>query len=336
MKKLAVLMPTYNCAKYLQESIDSILNQTYSHFNFYIYDDCSTDDTSKIISEYNDKRIVYVKNSENLGIAKTLNLGLEKLLPNYEYIARMDADDCAFPERFQKQIDFLDQNQSVMLCGTQGFWLKNLSETFLSGWQYPTDNNYLELYLLFAASFGHSSVILRSDCFILNGLRYNEDIKTCEDWDLWIRVSKIGKIHNLPDFIMKYRIVSTSNHRSTENKKIHLRERSTIISNYWKTFDIDLSPEQVFEYYYDSFPVVAENFEPKLIKLIDCFNQLYLNHTNDLNEDDKEKFSYLLARRVADFRKRSKVSQYNFSTWFIVMSKIKFINPIKLIKSQFN
>lgn len=336
MKKLAVLMPTYNCCKYLQESIDSVLNQTYSDFDFYIYDDCSTDDTQELIKTYTDNRVFYLKNSKNLGIAKTLNLGLEKLLPNYEYIARMDADDWAFPERFQKQIEFLEQNKSITLCGTQGFWLTNISETPMSGWQYPTDNNYLKLYLLFGASFGHSSVILRSDSFILKGLRYNEDVKTCEDWDLWIRVSKSSKVYNLPDFLMKYRIVTTSNHRSAENKNLHLKERSTILSNYWKAFDIDLTPEQVFEYYYDSLPVVAENFEPKLRKLIDCFNQLYLNHANDLNKNDIKKFSYLLARRIADYRKRSNVSKYSFNTWFILLSQIKFINSLKLIKSQFN
>jgi glycosyltransferase involved in cell wall biosynthesis len=336
MKKLAVLLPTYNCAKYLQESIDSILNQTYSDFDLYIYDDCSTDNTSQLVANYSDQRIFYIKNSENFGIAKTLNFGLEKLLPNYEYIARMDADDWAFPERFEKQIDFLGQNKSIGLCGTQGFWLTNISETPLSGWQYPTDNNYLKLYLLFAASFGHSSVILRSDCFILNGLKYNEDIKTCEDWDLWIRVSKNSKVHNLPDFLMKYRIVPTSNHRSAENKNLHLKERSVLISNYWKTFDIALTPQQVFEYYYDSLPVVAENFQPKLRKLINCFNKLYLNHAIDLNENDVKKVSYLLARRITDYRKRSNLREYGFNTWFILLYQIKFIDSLKLIKSQFN
>lgn len=336
MKKLAVLMPTYNCAKYLQESIDSILNQTYPDFDLYIYDDCSTDDTPQLVASYTDERIFYIKNSKNLGIAKTLNLGLEKLLSNYEYIARMDADDWAFPERFQKQMDFLEQNKSIALCGTQGFWLSNLSETPASEWHYPTGNNYLKLYLLFGASFGHSSVILRSDCFILNGFRYNEDIKTCEDWDLWIRVSKTTKVHNLSDFLMKYRIVPTSNHRSAENKNIHLRERAIIISNYWKTFGIDLTPDQVFEYYYESNPAMIRNFDSKLIKLIACFNQLVLNHTNDLNKEDKKKLSYLLSRRIADFKKRSNVSNYNFNTWFVLLSQVKFNTLLKLIKSQLN
>jgi glycosyltransferase involved in cell wall biosynthesis len=335
MKKLAVLMPTYNCAKYLQESIDSILNQTYTDFDLYIYDDCSTDHSSEIIKTYTDDRIFYIKNSENLGIARTLNLGLEKLVPNYEYIARMDADDWSFPERFQRQLDFMDANQDIAMSGTQGYWLKQMSETPLSAWKYPTKSKYLSCYLLFGASFGHSSVIFRSVFFITNNLRYNQVIRTCEDWDLWIKVSKIGKIANLPDFLMKYRIVSTSNHRSIENKKIHLRERSSIISNYWKTFDISLSPEQIFEYYYDT-NLTGQDFYPKLNILIDSFNKLFLNNSKHLKSEDKNNFSYLLARKIVNFKKRSTISKYNPFVWFILLTRVKFMNTVRLIKSQLN
>ena len=336
MKKLAVLMPTYNCEKYLQESIDSILNQTYSDFDFYIYDDCSTDNTQSLIQRYTDPRIIYIKNAKNLGIASTLNLGLERLLPTYEFIARMDADDWAFPGRFQKQIDFLEYNKSVMLCGTQGFWLKNMLENPLSGWEYPVKHNYLKLYLLYGASFGHSSILIRSDLLRTNNLRYNETIKTCEDWDLWIKISKIGEVANLPDFLMKYRIVFNSNHRALENKMLHLKERSIIISKYWKDFNIELSPEQVFEYYYETNLICGHDFYFKLNILIDTFNELFLNHAQSLILLDRKQFSYMLARRILDFWKRSGISRCNPIVWSVLLNKIKFINTMKLIRSQIN
>lgn len=336
MKKLAVLMPTYNCAQYLQESIDSILNQTFSNFDFYIYDDCSTDNTSQIISNYKDKRVFYIKNAENLGIAKTLNLGLEYLLPHYEYIARMDADDWSFSERFEKQIAFMDVNLDVVMSGTQGYWLKEMSEIPKSAWGYPAKFEYLKYYLLFGASFGHSSVIFRNDFFIKNNIRYNQLIKTCEDWDLWIKVSQIGKIENLPDFLMKYRIVSNSNHRSPENKKIHLKERSIIISNYWKTFNVGITPEQVYEYYYDTDESIQDNFLSKLKILIDSFNGLYINHAENLEKIDKKNFSYMLARKIVDYRKRSTVNKYNPVVWIMILTRVKFMSKIRLIKSQFN
>lgn len=337
MKKLAVLMPTYNCAPYLQESIDSILNQTYYDFDFYIYDDCSTDSSSQIISSYTDKRIFYIKNIENLGIAKTLNLGLEALLPNYQYIVRMDADDWSFPERFQKQIDFMDQNSQIVMSGTQGYWLKEISKNPISGWKYPSEFEYLKYYFLFGASFGHSSVIFRNEFFIKTQLRYNQLIKTCEDWDLWIKISQLAKIANLTDFLMKYRISSNSNHRSSENKKLHYKERCSIISNYWKTFDIILTPEQIFEYYYDTNTIsMKQNFEIKLKILIDSFNKLFLNHATELESEDQKNFSYMLARKILDFWKRSTVSRYNPFVWVIVLTRVRFISSIRLIKSQLN
>lgn len=336
MKKLAVLLPTFNSAFYLKESIDSILNQTFADFDLYIYDDCSTDSTPEIISEYKDSRLFYRKNKENSGIARTLNKGLEELLPNYEYIARMDADDWSFPERFQKQIDFLDKNKEIVMCGTQGYWLKDFSSNPKYGWEYPTCNEYLKLYLLFGASFGHSSLIFRTNFFIKNNLKYNQLIKTCEDWDLWIKVSLKGMIENLPDFLMKYRILPNSNHRSPENKKTHLKERCIIISNYWKTFNIILSPEQVFEFYYDSGLSMQDDFSTKLKIVTQSFNELFLNHTENLEIEDKKKFSYLLARKILDYWKRSNVNRYHPVIWLLILSRVKFMGKVRLIKSQFN
>lgn len=336
MKKLAVLMPTYNCAKYLQESIDSILNQTYSEFDFYIYDDCSTDNTSQIISGYSDKRVIYIKNSENLGIAKTLNLGLEKLALTYQYIARMDADDWSFPERFQRQIDFMDENANIAMCGTQAFWLREMSQVKSVNWLQPENYSYIKLYLLFGASFGHQTIVFRSEVIKSNNFKYDEDIRTCEDWGLWTNIVQQHIIVNLPDFLVKNRIVETSNHRSAENKIVHLKERSVIISNYWKTFNIHLSPQQVFEYYYDSDAKSMHDFQSKLKVLIESFNQLFLNNANDLEGEDKRKFSYLLARKILDFWKRSSISRYNLVIWYILVTNVKFISLTRLIKSQLN
>ena len=336
MKKLAVLMPTYNCAKYLKESIDSILNQTYSDFDFYVYDDCSTDATSQIVSSYSDTRIFYIKNAKNIGIAKTLNLGLEKLLSAYEYIARMDADDWSYPERFQTQIDFMDQNPKIALSGTQAFWLHDMDEVKFVNWLQPENYTYIKLYLLFSASFGHQTIIFRSEIISQNNFRYNINVKTCEDWDLWTKIVKEHVIVNLPYFLVKNRIVSTSNHRSTENKNLHLKERSIIISNYWKTFNIDLTHEQVFEYYYSNDSTVNENFHTKLKILIDSFNDLFLNHAVNLENEDQKNFSYLLARKILDFWKRSTVSRYSPFVWFVLLTKVRFISSFRLIKSQLN
>jgi glycosyltransferase involved in cell wall biosynthesis len=333
LKKLAVLLPSYNAALYIKESVDSILNQTFSDFDLYIYDDFSIDNTEEIISEYNDSRLFYRKNIVNIGIAKTLNRGLEELLPNYEYIARMDADDWSYPERFRKQIDFLENNKETVMCGTQGYWLKDINQNPISGWEYPTRNDYIQYYLLFAASFGHSSVFFRSNSLKKHNLRYDENISTCEDWDLWIRVKKIGQVANLPDFLMKYRILENSNHRSSKKIKKHLGERSIIISNYWANFGIHLSPEEVFYYYYGDNALSQFNFINKIKILINEFNQLYLKTSHNLNPSERMNFSYMLARRILNYWKRTQVSRLNPMLWFIIVKEITFINKIKLIKS---
>lgn len=333
MKKLAVLLPAYNAAAYLNESIDSILNQTFADFDLYVYDDCSTDNTEEIISEYKDNRLFYRKNRVNSGIAVTLNSGLEELLPHYEYIARMDADDWCYPERFEKQIDFLYKNQEIVLCGTQGYWLKDINQNPVSGWEYPTRGEYIWVYLLFGASFGHSSLIFRSEPFQKFNLRYNENIATCEDWDLWIRVAKIGKVTNLPDFMMKYRILENSNHRSSENIKIHLEEKATIISNYWANFGISLKPEEVYDYYYGNQVLSPSNFKIKIKVLIHAFNLLYANVRQNLVLKERRKFSYLLTRRLLDYWKRSEISRFDPMIWIVIVKEVKFMNKIKLLKS---
>lgn len=333
MKKLAVLLPTFNAAAYLNESIDSVLNQTFKDFDLYVYDDCSTDNSEEIISSYKDTRLFYRKNSINSGIAKTLNKGLKELLPHYEYIARMDADDWAYPERFQKQIDYLDKNKEIVMCGSQGYWLKDINKNPVSGWEYPTTHEYIKCYLLFAASFGHSSLVFRSDSFQKHNVRYNELIETCEDWELWIRLVKIGQVANLPFFLMKYRILEDSNHRSSQKAIRHLEERSEIISNYWGEFESVLSSGQVYEYYYANDAMSKTSFLKKIKRLIHIFNLLYANTKQNLILEERKNFSYLLARRILDFWKRSKVSRFDPIVWIAVVKEVKFMNKIKLIKS---
>ena len=118
MKKLAVLLPTYNASPYIKSSIDSLLDQTFSDFDIYIYDDFSTDDTSEIIDSYNHPRIFYRKNESNLGIAKTLNKGLEELLFHYEYIARARAEKTGTSDpvpEYRLEIDYQTYTETDVL-----------------------------------------------------------------------------------------------------------------------------------------------------------------------------------------------------------------------------
>ena len=112
--KVSVIMPVYNGEKFISQAIESILNQTFVDFEFIIINDGSNDKTEKIIAKYKDKRIKYFKFTKNKGLVYSLNFCLKK--SKGEFIARMDADDISMPDRFTKQVKFLDKNESVVMC----------------------------------------------------------------------------------------------------------------------------------------------------------------------------------------------------------------------------
>ena len=116
MPRVSVVMPAYNAEKYIGEAIDSILNQTFTDFEFIIIDDGSSDRTADIVKSYSDPRIRLLANERNSGIVASLNRGIQKATG--KYIARMDADDYSRLDRIKKQVDFLDNHPEVIALGT--------------------------------------------------------------------------------------------------------------------------------------------------------------------------------------------------------------------------
>src|SRR5690606_10174743 len=116
---VSIIMPVFNVEPYISDAINSILNQSFKEFELIIVNDASTDHTEKIINGIKDKRIVYIRNQENVKIVESLNTGLD--IVQGEFIARMDGDDLSLPERLEKQVNFLNRNPDVGVCGT---WLE--------------------------------------------------------------------------------------------------------------------------------------------------------------------------------------------------------------------
>ena len=201
MKKLGIIMPVYNTKEeYLRESIESILNQTYKDFDFFIINDGSTntDVVETILSYQNDKRIKFINNKENRGLISVLNQGLE-LCKNYEYIARMDSDDISIPTRFEKQIEYLDNNKNV---GVLGSWYKMFPENNIMK---PAENyKYLDL-IKWNPWLCHPSIMLRNSILIKHNLSYDYNYKYAEDYELWARMICITEIHNIQEVLINYR-----------------------------------------------------------------------------------------------------------------------------------
>ena len=201
MPKISVIMPVYNTEeKYLKEAIESILNQTFTDFEFIIIDDGSSNNAQEVIVSYKNSRILYIKNEQNLGLIKTLNKGLD--LAKGEYIARMDSDDISLAERFQKQADFLDKNSEVDILGT---WFNciprdRVIETF------TTDEEIKECMLINSNNIGHPTVMIRKSTVDDLKIRYDETNLYVEDYALWLSLIEKVKFANVGEILLNYRI----------------------------------------------------------------------------------------------------------------------------------
>ena len=198
---VTVLMPVYNGEKYLKEAIESVLNQTFRDFEFLIIDDGSADKSAEIIKSFNDARIRLERNETNLGLIKTLNKGLG--LAKGKYIARMDCDDISLPKRLSIQVNFMEKHPEIDVCGS---WVKvmGLKQEFVN--KYPQNHEEARAYLLFNTPFAHPSVIIRKEVMEKHKLKYDENYKHAEDYELWSRIINYAKVSNIPKVLLHYRM----------------------------------------------------------------------------------------------------------------------------------
>jgi len=220
---VTVLMAVYNGEKFLREAIESILNQTYTNFEFLIINDGSADSTEEIILSYNDDRIRYIKNAQNLKLIASLNRGLD--LANGKYIARMDADDISLPERLEKQIRFLEKHPKV---GVLGSWVRTLGLQENYDVKFEQGHTNIRFKLFFNNYLHHPTVVLRRSVIEKYKLRY-PNVLHAEDYALWIEMTNFCQIDILPEVLLKYRVhganISVKNSDFQKTQTFHLRKR---------------------------------------------------------------------------------------------------------------
>lgn len=200
MPKVSVLFPVYNAEEvYLRAAIESILNQTFKDFEFLIIDDASSDENvAKVVKSYTDKRISYLRNERNLGISKTRNRLME--LAQGEYWAVMDHDDVAMPERFEKQVAFLNEHPDIGVVSSQ--FKKIVSGRVITN---PTYDQEIKLALFQTCAVMHPASMLRGSVLTDNNVCYEEEFSPSEDHALWWRLSNYTKFHNMPEVLLHYR-----------------------------------------------------------------------------------------------------------------------------------
>lgn len=201
--EITVLMSCFNAAQYLEEAIRSILSQSYKDFEFILINDGSTDDTFNIIKQYaaNDNRIVVI-DKENTGLTDSLNRGIHAA--GGKWIARMDADDLSMPDRFEKQVKFIQNNPEIVLLGS---WCIEIDRegSLVKKHEYAGEHKRLVHNLKrLKHFFPHSSVFMKREAIEKVGL-YNPLFKRSQDWDMWLRLSEVGRISCCPEYLMKLR-----------------------------------------------------------------------------------------------------------------------------------
>ena len=201
--RVSVLMPVYNGERYLREAVESILNQTFTDFEFIVINDGSTDGSADLLRAYDDPRLRLIEQA-NVGLTRSLNRGIA--LARGEYIARMDADDISLPTRLQMQIEFLGNHPTVGLVGTSVIHFdvdgKMIMEKLLL-----TESARIKEALLSANQLCHGSVMFRRECLEKVG-GYREEFKHVEDYDLWLRIAEHYEVANLATLLYKWRFTA--------------------------------------------------------------------------------------------------------------------------------
>ena len=209
-------MPVYNSALFVNRAVRSILNQSESNFELIVVDDGSIDSSMECLKKICDRRIQILELGENRGISHALNMGIK--LARGEFIARMDADDMAHPERLYLQKQFMQKNEDIGVLGTA---FRVFGDAWPKVVQPPGDHESIKAAMVFSTPIGHPTAMMRSQIFNKNGFSYDERYNGAEDYELWTRLITRFKFANLPRTLLKYRV-----HKSQSSQKKKTKQAS--------------------------------------------------------------------------------------------------------------
>lgn len=228
---VSVVMATFNePVEYISASIGSILVQSYPYWELIIADDSTCQDTKTTIDNFvsQDNRIRLIRHNKRMGFVQALNEGLKAA--RGKYIARMDGDDIALPDRLKCEVDYLEAHKKVMVLGG-AMNIINETGTITSERRYPLSGLKLHLWAIFRNPLAHPTVMFRTE-LVRRGILYDTTQKKAEDIELWLRLKKKGfRIENLPDKLLNYRVVGNlAKKRNKEQWKYNFLARRKNVS----------------------------------------------------------------------------------------------------------
>lgn len=221
--KVTVVIPVYNREKYIGDAIDSILAQTFTHFELIVIDDGSTDRTQEVVQSYRDLRIRLVCNETNEGIPRTRNTGIR--LARGEYLAFLDSDDRAYPERLAKQVAFLDSHPNYAAVGAWTEWMDEEGRYLKRAKRKPVLPDEIAAQRLFQQGIKNSASMARTA--VLRNYGHQEQFDVSEDFDLWARIAAKNRLANLPEVLVRHRM-----HRGRVTLEKAHRIKDTLLAIY--------------------------------------------------------------------------------------------------------
>ena len=229
---VSVVMSIHNQASYLPLTLDSLKQQTYKTYECIFIDDASIDATGKILKAYKTYTTTLITNPHRYGLARSLNQGINAA--HGKYIARMDADDICIPQRLKLQVNFMEKNPRVAVCGTAAT-LINETGLEIGHKQYPANPRQT---ILQYNPIIHPTAMIRASVIKSIG-EYDESLNGAEDYDLWLRINKRHQLANLPNVLLKYRInphgISWGKLKHVEKQALRARWKAVWVYGYPKS-----------------------------------------------------------------------------------------------------
>jgi glycosyltransferase involved in cell wall biosynthesis len=316
---VTVIIPAYNVERYIGACLQSMLDQTYTQQEILVVNDAATDNTLHVIQQFNDSRIRIIQNEANLGLAASVNKAIHQA--KGVYIARMDADDVAYPQRLQKQVDFLNQHPDVSIVGTA---MQSIGySTYVH--QFPQSHDACKAQLLFNVCFGHPTVLIRRSVFDKSENLYSEELRQySEEYELWCRLVDNVRFANVPEVLLKYRTFEPAEKNEAEQKR---KTNSFLIR---KNFIAALWGEQAESDYvlHDNICNLRKAKDVnELNEWVNWLERCVLLNTNK-KTFDAQPLQYELSKRAFELRYWNKhLGIKNLSAWYSKQNQLTAFTP---------
>lgn len=274
---VSVFIPVYNSEEYIKDALNSIVTQSYTNLEIIIVDDCSTDQSVEIINSFQDSRIRLLRNEENKGIPYNRNLGLKE--SKGKYMAIMDADDIALPNRIEEQVAFMENHLDIDAIGTYyEMFGGKVSRTFKPNYISPEE---IKIQLLFFSQIGNPTAMVRLSTIKEHHITYNPNYFVAQDYDMWVQISKVGKLHILPEVLLKYRTGHSNITKKSQEEKALKRKKI-----------IDSIHRDILEYY--NFALTDEELK--------VYNEFFNDNSSEIRKSSLETLSSLLNKMIEQNR----------------------------------